>query len=378
MDKKIVHVFWGLGYGGIETMLVNIANNQVKMGVDVHIIIINEIYKKALLESFSPKVKIHLLKRRPHSLSMKFIHDFNNLLDDINPNYIHLHQSKLYFFLNKKNKRRGVCSTLHAMPQGVIRYKGDFLFKLWPILYLRIKNLSYAIDRVPTAFSISKVVHDELKNKYGVESIVIENGILTTTFLQRPQNMPIDDLRMVQVSRLVHDTKGQDLLIRAVAATKGVTVDFIGEGESMDFLQQLATELGINDRVRFLGSKSQDYIREHLKDYDLFVQPSRYEGFGNTVAEAMAARVPVLVSEGQGPAEITCGDNFGWTFRNSDADDLASKIKYICEHYDEALAKVSPAYKHVNENYDVSVTARKYLENYGTITNKKSTYSSFF
>lgn len=42
---KIVHVFWALGFGGIETMLVNIANAQVKLGADVHIILINELYE---------------------------------------------------------------------------------------------------------------------------------------------------------------------------------------------------------------------------------------------------------------------------------------------------------------------------------------------
>jgi len=65
-------------------------------------------------------------------------------------------------------------------------------------------------------------VHDELKNKYGVESIVIENGILTTTFLQRPQNMPIDDLRMVQVSRLVHRHEGTGFAYPCCSGNKTV------------------------------------------------------------------------------------------------------------------------------------------------------------
>ena len=69
----------------------------------------------------------------------------------------------------------------------------------------------------------------------------------------------------------------------------------------------------------------------HLTDYDLFVQPSRWEGFGLTVAEAMAAGVPVLVSEGQGPAEVTQGSRYGWLFANGDADDLQRQIVFIKE-----------------------------------------------
>ena len=101
-----------------------------------------------------------------------------------------------------------------------------------------------------------------------------------------------------------------------------------------------------------------------MADYDLFVQPSRWEGFGLTVAEAMAAKVPVIVSEGQGPAEVTCGNLYGWTFENGNADDLAAKIKYIFDNYNEAMDKANSALSYVQHTYDVSVTARKYLDNY--------------
>ena len=116
--------------------------------------------------------------------------------------------------------------------------------------------------------------------------------------------------------------------------------------------------------VSFLGVKPQPYIAEHLADYDLFVQPSRWEGFGLTVAEAMAAKVPVLVSEGQGSAEVTCGNKFGWTFENGNSNDLAEKIKYLYDNYDEAMDKANSALNYVQNTYDVSVTARKYLDNY--------------
>ena len=45
---KIAHIFWGLGTGGIETMLVNIANEQARLGHEVHIIIINDLVNEPL------------------------------------------------------------------------------------------------------------------------------------------------------------------------------------------------------------------------------------------------------------------------------------------------------------------------------------------
>ena len=48
---KVVHINWGLTYGGIETMLVNIANSQVENGAEVHICIIKDLYKEEELNS---------------------------------------------------------------------------------------------------------------------------------------------------------------------------------------------------------------------------------------------------------------------------------------------------------------------------------------
>lgn len=172
-------------------------------------------------------------------------------------------------------------------------------------------------------------------------------------------------LKLLQISRLDHKKKGQDLLIKAAAILKpGVDVTFIGDGESVDYLKKLTSDLGLDNSVHFLGKQSQEYISSHLKDYDLFVQPSRREGFGLTVAEAMAAKVPVLVSSGQGPAEVTENDKYGWLFKNGDAEDLANQISYIFAHYDEALSKVDQAKEHVCRQYDVTVTAKRYLELY--------------
>lgn len=223
------------------------------------------------------------------------------------------------------------------------------------------------INLVPRVFAISKSVQKALLDNYGVRSTVIENGILTGNFQQRGNSLLKDGepFRVVCVSRLEHEKKGQDLLIEAAKKLNGkVDISFVGIGNSMDFLKELTHKLNAESYIHFWGKEPQAWIAEHLRDYDLFVQASRWEGFGLTVAEAMAARLPVLVSSGQGPAEVTENEKFGWVFNNGDSNDLANKIQYIADHYDEALQKAEKAMKNVRENYDVSVTARSYLEHY--------------
>ena len=364
----IVHMVWSLGFGGIETMLVNIANAQVRMGAKVSVMIINDAWEPTLLDSFDKRVRMLFVHKKAGSGKPWFLLRLNRMLQRERPDVVHLHGSGSLAMIFSRRLSRVACCTLHDLPHGVVRRSG-WLYRLFPILDIKQDSNVLCIDRVPQVFAISQAVHDELLKNYGVESTVVPNGIVASAFRARGDRPAGSPLRMVMVSRLDHEKKGQDLLIEAVAALKGkVTVDFIGIGGSMEFLKQLTADKGAEAWVRFLGKRTQPEVRSILADYDLFVQPSRYEGFGLTVAEAMAAGVPVLVSAGQGPAEVTCGDKYGWTFENGNVEELTGMIRYITEHFSEALDKAELAVEHVRNTYDVSVTAKKYIEEYMRIT----------
>ena len=122
--------------------------------------------------------------------------------------------------------------------------------------------------------------------------------------------------------------------------------------------------------VTFEGNKTQDYLSEHLCDYDVAIQPSTHEGFGLTVAEAIAAKVPVLVSDIEGPMEIIDNGRYGMFFKKGDIVDLADKLEIILKRgYDYSM--IDPAYDYVKECYDVSITAKKYIEEYKKVISKK-------
>lgn len=363
---KIVHIFWSLRFGGIETMLINIANAQISQNADVHIIILNDRYEEELLKRIDHKVKIHLIHRKNGSRGFLFVFRLNRLLYKIGPDVIHLHLSKFYVLLWGKKLRDASVVTLHGLPRGDVRGKRS-VQRIFPILSLKDKGNVMFIDKIPKVFAISKAVKNDLQQRYGIISTVISNGIIVENFIHRVKTMSKNSVSIVMVSRLEHEKKGQDLLIRAASAFQGkINVTFIGDGESRGYLEQLTINLNATRWVRFLGSQTQTYIAEHLCEYDLFVQPSRCEGFGLTVAEAMAAKVPVLVSEGQGPAEVTCGNEYGWLFENGNVNELIKQIDYIVEHYEEAMNKAERALQYVCSTYDVSITAMKYLQLYKT------------
>lgn len=91
--------------------------------------------------------------------------------------------------------------------------------------------------------------------------------------------------------------KGQDTLLRAIAALPDVRLVVTGDGELMEETQQLAQSLGIRDRVEFTGEVPGDRVATLLRGADVFAFPSRWETFGLAVVEAAAAGLPIVASD---------------------------------------------------------------------------------
>ncbi|MGI8840035.1 MAG: glycosyltransferase, partial [Caulobacteraceae bacterium] len=129
---------------------------------------------------------------------------------------------------------------------------------------------------------------------------------------------------IVTAGRLTRQ-KGHDLLIEAFArggATNDMDLVILGEGPLEGALRAQAGALGVGDRVRFLGFQANPWA--WIARARLFVLPSRWEGFGNVVAEALACGVPALVTDCDfGPREQVVHGASGWVVAAGDAGALA-------------------------------------------------------
>jgi glycosyltransferase involved in cell wall biosynthesis len=147
-------------------------------------------------------------------------------------------------------------------------------------------------------------------------------------------------------------------------------VDFIGCGDSLEYLKHLSVECRVEGQCRFLGAVTRRTIYETLCHYDLLVQPSRYEGFGLTILEGMAAGLPVLVSNIEGPKEIIAEGKFGWSFRSEDIRDLTENLVDLCvlSQAPEFPERMRDRVAQTRRLFDVSSTARKYVDEYARLT----------
>lgn len=120
----------------------------------------------------------------------------------------------------------------------------------------------------------------------------------------REARAPDGPIRLGYIGRL-HAKKNVDVLLQALSGLPGqVSLTIAGTGPEEDRLHGLAAELGIENRIAWLGFVSGAAKEDFFAAIDLLAMPSAYEGFGMAAAEALSRGVPVVVSKETGIAEI--------------------------------------------------------------------------
>jgi glycosyltransferase involved in cell wall biosynthesis len=111
-------------------------------------------------------------------------------------------------------------------------------------------------------------------------------------------------IRLLCVGRISSE-KGQALAIEALSLLRNEGMDarlyLIGEGAHMKHCRDISDNLGIDDSVKFLGLKVNPY--PFMRDCDVYIQPSRYEGFCISLAEARCFDIPIVSTDFTGAAE---------------------------------------------------------------------------
>jgi glycosyltransferase involved in cell wall biosynthesis len=157
---------------------------------------------------------------------------------------------------------------------------------------------------------------------------------------------------LLTVGRLSRQ-KGHDHILDALPTIRARTPDVVflwaGSGELEGELRRRITEIGGRDRIRLLGRRTD--VRSLLAAADLFVFPSRYEGFGFALVEAMAARVPIVASDRSATPEIIRDGVHGLLFRLGDQEHLAERIAWALGHPREMSAMAERAATRVAERY---------------------------
>lgn len=169
------------------------------------------------------------------------------------------------------------------------------------------------------------------------------------------------EVHVVSVGRLV-DQKRVDWLIRAwgVVAREGIQARLwiVGDGPERAGLERLSEGLGLGGQIRFLGEQKNGWA--FLAAADIAVMTTAYEGLGNVVPEALAAGVPVVVSDADGPRDVVTEGREGFLVPPGDIAGMAARILQLARD-PELRVRMGREGKRKAEEFDGNRILRQYV-----------------
>ena len=176
----------------------------------------------------------------------------------------------------------------------------------------------------------------------------------------------IDQTIIFALGRL-HKHKGFDILLRALSTIDNAVLWLAGDGPEKQRLENLAAELGIKDRVRFLGWRSD--VNALMRTADIFVCPSRHEGLGSIIIEAWFNRCPMVATESQGPKELITDKLNGLLTPIDDVACLAEAITALINDPLKAKKLAEQGYREYQQYYSRDHIINQYKEFFEQISN---------
>jgi len=365
-QKHIAFFIPSLGGGGAERMFLNLANEFVRRGLRVDLVLVRK--EGPYLNKVAEEVNIVDLGARRTLFSLV----------------------PLIKYLRRERPRALIASMEHA---NIIAILAKFLARVKTKVIIRIANtLSVSLQgskgyRQPLRLygtilfsrfadkiiAVSKGVADDFAKTVRIprETIkVIYNPTVTKKMLYQRKKHRVQNTDKAQgreqkkqtctvlgIGRL-HPQKDFGTLIRAFAKVRenrNAKLIILGEGEKRKELKELVKELDLREDVELPGFVDNPYV--YMARADVFVLSSRWEGLPNTLIEAMACGTPVVSTNcPSGPAEILENGKYGKLVPVEDVDVLAKAILETLENPIDSRKLQERA-----EYFSVKKAAEKYL-----------------
>jgi len=358
---RILHVITSLKTGGAERLMVDLLPLLRDAGRnDVDLVVFNGVrtpFMEMLEEKGIRVIKLSMGSNVYHPMNIFRLVRYMSSYD-----IIHTHNTACQLFTPIAKFLRGSMCTLVTTEHNTTNRRRD---KWWfkPIDRLMYSQYAFIV-------CISDKASANLKIYIGDDFSIVTvfNGININRFL-----MPVNDkighskhfvIVMIAGFRLQKD---HETVLKAMThLPDNYSLKLVGDGVKAEALKKMTTELGLDDRVSFLGVR-QD-VPDILEQSDVVVLSSHWEGLSLSSIEGMASGRPFIASDVDGLHEMV--DGAGVLFEHGNDKDLAQKIQWLCEHPDE-YRSVAQKCQEKAKQFDIHITAQKYLDLYQQVLKKK-------
>ena len=331
---KILRIINSLNVGGAERSLETNVPEHCKHGYYTDILTLqytDSIYTDSLKKN---NITLYNIQKKSiyNPLQIYYIIPYLKKYDIV---HVHLFPA-LYWVAIAKIITKTKAKLIYTEHSTSNRRRNNFIFKIIDKFIYKQYNQIICITE-----ATEKNLRNHIGNNYPITTI--NNGVNLAPFRNCK---PAKDLLfykergckiILQIASFRYP-KDQDTVIKALKQLNShYHLFFAGDGKRINECKELVQELELNDRVHFLGIRSD--IPQLINACDIVVMSSIYEGFGRGAIEGMAGKKPVIATDVPGLSNIILGA--GLLFHVKDFNALAKHITQLCEDdiYYKKIAK---------------------------------------
>jgi glycosyltransferase involved in cell wall biosynthesis len=315
-QHRILHLIETLEMGGAENLVIQLASYQKEIGHEVSIICL---FREGELAQQARKsgINVYCCEKDSHSRT-RTVRILREFIKKMRPNILHTHNAVAHYYgvfasllvpvELKVNTRHGMAENLTGKRRELI-YKVAMGFADYAVFVCDAARALFVEKRVVSARKAKTITNGIELGKYKERNSLSKDRVL------KELSMGPDSLLIGVVGRL-NKIKNHEMLIAAFAdliqqghAEEGKRSRYrqmylliVGDGENRGNLEKQVIDLGIEEQVRFLGSRRD--VPEILAGLDIFCLPSYSEGFSLALTEAAATGLPAVATDVGGNSEI--------------------------------------------------------------------------
>lgn len=351
---KILYVITGLGVGGAEKVVCDLADQMSTLGHQVKIA-----YLTGGILVRPKNINIDLISLDLNNLYGLYSASkkYKKLIQDFQPDVVHAHMVHANIFARISRIRctvpKLICTAHNSNEGGKLRMMAYRLTNF-------LSDFNSNVSQEATESLISKGAF----NKNNLTTVY--NGIDLSKFKSFKTAKKIDEIMVLSVGRF-NEQKDYPNLFKAIKILKDnsliekVKFYIAGDGELRSYLEKTIEDYGIKNNVVLLGKRSD--IPELLNQSDYFVLSSRHEGLPTVVIEAMACETFVVATDCGGSAEILGETGILVPIQNSEA--LAKGLEQAMSLTEDQIRNNGKlARERVEKLFSLEASVKKWLALY--------------
>ncbi len=305
--------------------------------------------------------------KNKYSNKIRYIRSFfyvRRVARNFKPDILHAHYASSYGFL-------GAFAGVRPL---VISAWGTDVMKFPYESFIKKMIIKYSLNKAQAICATSNVLKEYVNLLVKKNVWVIPFGIDTTLFYPDFSKRSKDKFVFGSLKALER-IYNQHILIEAFASLvmkyPNIYLILVGDGSQRNQLVALCRKLGVSDRVEFTGRVLWVDACHHLNRMNCLVNISEYESFGVSVIEAMGCKVPVVLTNTGGLAEVAGKGEYALAIEKPDVEKTKEAMENMLLNKEERDDKAQKAYEHVLSRYSWQKNLEEQINLYNLLLKKE-------